>query len=123
MSTNEEELDRILQDIGLLEMEDNHTEEIEEVTFQEIYQNLLLNDEIILEIAEEDEERLKTGIKNVKAKQATKCKEAGLVPDNNTLTFLSSKDPNKVGITKLHIVLAKKATVKVFSMTIPDKEL
>lgn len=95
--------------------------EAEEMTFAEILATAMMNDEIVLTIAQEDVERLKTGLKNVKAKQAAKMKEDGLVPDPSILTFHTG-DPNEDGDVDFKIILNRKSVVKVKKITIPDGE-
>lgn len=94
----------------------------EEVTFSELLANVMLNDEIIITIALEDVERVKTGIKNTKAKQASKMKEEGLAVDNSTLSFVVEESKDYDGMADLKIILSRKSTVKIKQMKIPDGE-
>lgn len=94
----------------------------EEVTFSELLANVMLNDEIVITIAIEDVERVKTGIKNTKAKQAAKMKEEGLAVDNSTLSFIVSDSEDYEGMADLKIILSRKSTVKIKQMKIPDGE-
>ena len=94
----------------------------EEVTFSELLANVMLNDEIIITIAIEDVERVKTGIKNTKAKQAAKMKEEGLAVDTSTLSFIVSNSEDYDGMADLKIILSRKSTVKIKQMKIPDGE-
>lgn len=94
----------------------------EEVTFSELLANVMLNDEIVITIAIEDVERVKTGIKNTKAKQAAKMKEEGLAVDNSTLSFIVSDSEDYDGMADLKIILSRKSTVKIKQMKIPDGE-
>lgn len=96
-------------------------EELERMTFAEILATVALNDEIIITIAMEDVERVKTGLKNVKAKQATKMKEEGLTPDSSTLSFVVS-EPNEDDDVDLKILLNHKSTVLIKKVVIPDGE-
>ena len=96
-------------------------EELERMTFAEILATVALNDEIIITIAMEDVERVKTGLKNVKAKQATKMKEEGLTPDSSTLSFVVS-EPNEDDDVHLKIMLNHKSTVLIKKVVIPDGE-
>lgn len=96
-------------------------EELERMTFAEILATVALNDEIIITIAMEDVERVKTGLKNVKAKQATKMKEEGLTPDSSTLSFVVS-EPNEDDDVDLKIMLNHKSTVLIKKVVIPDGE-
>lgn len=96
-------------------------EELERMTFAEILATVALNDEIIITIAMEDVERVKTGLKNVKAKQAAKMKEEGLTPDSSTLSFVVS-EPNEDDDVDLKILLNHKSTVLIKKVVIPDGE-
>lgn len=96
--------------------------EEEEVTFSELLANVMMNDEIIITIAAEEVERVKTGIKNTKAKQASKMKEEGLAVDNSTLSFVVSSSKDFEGMADLKIILSRKSTVKIKQMKIPDGE-
>ena len=99
-----------------------HYMDEEEVTFSELLANVMLNDEIVITIAIEDVERVKTGIKNTKAKQAAKMKEEGLAVDNSTLSFIVSDSEDYDGMADLKIILSRKSTVKIKQMKIPDGE-
>ena len=96
-------------------------EELERMTFAEILATVALNDEIVITIAAEDVERVKTGLKNVKAKQAAKMKEEGLTPDSSTLSFVTS-EPNEDGDVDLKILLNHKSTVLIKKIVVPDGE-
>lgn len=96
--------------------------ELERMTFAEILATVALNDEIIITINGEDVDRVKTGLKNVKAKQAAKMKEEGLVPDSSTLSFIISKPLNAEGDVDLKIILNQKSTVRIKKITVPDGE-
>jgi len=122
-SHEDEDYKNMMDEIASLEEMEHEADSLEDITYQELYQNLLLNEELIICIAAEDEERVKTGLKNVKAKQAAKFKEEGLPVDSSTLAFTSSPSKVHQGAINLHITLTKKATVKVFSMNVPDKEM
>jgi 5-bromo-4-chloroindolyl phosphate hydrolysis protein len=92
------------------------------MTFAEILATVALNDEIIITINGEDVDRVKTGLKNVKAKQAAKMKEEGLVPDSSTLAFIVSKPINDEGDVDLKIILNQKSTVRIKKIVVPDGE-
>lgn len=94
-------------------------EEAEDITFAELLATLMFNDEVIITIPFSEVERVKTGLKNVKAKQALKMKEDGLTPDNSTLSFNLS-EVDKDGDIDLHIILSKKSIIRVKKITIPD---
>ena len=95
----------------------------EELSFMEIYSSVMLNNEIIITIPIEEVERVKTGLKNLKAKQATKMKEEGLVPDPSVFTFAEKpceEEEFKDTHVDLNIQLSRKSIVKVARIKIPD---
>lgn len=97
----------------------------EELSYAEIYASAALNGEIIITIATEEIERVKVALKNFKAKQASKMKEDGLLPDSSTFTFLvkECKDPSlRDNFSDLSIQLTRKSTVRVKKIVIPDQE-
>lgn len=105
----------------MIDEEDSSFSTEEEVTFSELLANVMLNDEIIITIAPEDVERVKTGIKNTKAKQTAKMKEDGL-PTNTgeMLSFTSTPSVKHKDMVDLKIILSRKSTVKIKALTIPD---
>jgi len=107
-------------------MEDNFnmTEE-EELSFSEIYAAAALNGEVVISIAPEEVERVKTGLKNFKAKQAAKIKAEGLVPDPSVLIFTerpSLDEDLRDSFIDLSIQLTRKSTVKIAKIRIPDQD-
>ena len=95
----------------------------EELSFLEIYSSVMLNNEIIITIPIEEVERVKTGLKNLKAKQATKMKEEGLVPDPSVFTFSErpcEEEEFKDTHVDLNIQLSRKSIVKVARIRVPD---
>lgn len=97
--------------------------EAEELSFMEIYSSVMLNNEIIITIPTEEVERVKTGLKNLKAKQATKMKEEGLVPDPSVFTFIEKpceEEEFQSTHIDLSIQLSRKSVVKVARIKIPD---
>lgn len=97
--------------------------EAEELSFMEIYSSVMLNNEIIITIPIEEVERVKTGLKNLKAKQATRMKEEGLVPDPSVFTFIEKpceEEEFQSTHVDLSIQLSRKSVVKVARIKIPD---
>ena len=97
--------------------------EAEELSFMEIYSSVMLNNEIIITIPTEEVERVKTGLKNLKAKQATRMKEEGLVPDPSVFTFIEKpceEEEFQSTHVDLSIQLSRKSVVKVARIKIPD---
>lgn len=102
------------------------TEEEQELSFEEILTTVMMNDEIIIVIPTEEVERVKTGLKNAKAKQAAKMKEDGLLPDPSNLSFLTfpytsnDEDVEEGEYVQLKIILSRRGTIKVKEVIIPD---
>lgn len=97
--------------------------EDEEWSYTEIYSSVQLNNEIVITIPVEEEERTKVGIKNVKAKQAAKFKEDGLPIDPSVLSFSSTKSKEFENAVDLTITLTRKAVVPVLKVRIPESGL
>jgi hypothetical protein len=97
----------------------------EELTFSELYASVMLNGEIVITIPQEEVERVKTGLKNLKAKQAAKMKEDGLIPDPSVFTFIErpTEDEEFEGYIDLSIQLSRRSVVKIAKMRIPDNEM
>lgn len=102
------------------EMEDSSGKE--ELSFQEIYAAAALNGEIIIVIHKDEVERVKTGLKNFKAKQAAKMKAEGLVPDTSIFTFVARDRKDDPDFVDLSIALSRKSTVVVKEIKIPDQD-
>lgn len=103
----------------------DQTEEEAELSYAELYAAVALNEEIIITIPPEEVERVKTGLKNYKAKQASKMKGEGLQPDPSVFTFLErpTLDPAyRENFIDLSIQLTRKSTVKIAAIRIPDQD-
>lgn len=98
-------------------------EDLEEMSYAEIYASVQLNNEIVITVPVEEEERVKIGIKNVKAKQALKFKEDGLPVDPSVLSFTTTKSKEYENAVDLTITLTRKAMVPVFKIRIPESGL
>ena len=94
--------------------------ETEQLTYAEIFSNLLLNSEFHIIIAAENEKDVKVGLKNIKARQASKLKEDGLPPSPEVLAFSSRPHPTIPGAVSLKITLKPVASVEVFGTYVPD---
>ena len=92
----------------------------EQLTYAEIFSNLLLNSEFHIIIAAENEKDVKVGLKNIKARQASKLKEDGLPPSPEVLAFSSRPHPTIPGAVSLKITLKPVASVEVFGTYVPD---
>lgn len=98
------------------------------MTLSDIYMQILANNEIILTIPADEEERLRKGLAGVKAKTNKKLLEEGLPVENSTLSYsvTPSKDEagkERDGIVDVQICLSKKYTITVFDLKLPDNEL
>lgn len=116
--SNGDDLDIIMSDMEGMEQSLD-----EEMSYAELYASVQLNNEIVITIPIEEEERTKVGIKNVKAKQAAKFKEDGLPVDPSVLSFSSSMSKEFENAVDLTITLTRKAVVPVFKLRIPDSGL
>lgn len=103
-------------------MDSLEEEEEEELSFSELLASATLNGEIIITIPKEETTRVKTGLKNTKAKQAQKFKDDGLVPDPSVFTFYEKDSEDMEGYVELTIILSRKSTVKVAKMVIPSDD-
>jgi len=113
--TNQEDMD----DINF-EPEDSGNEII---SYAEILAAVLLNDEIVITIPMEDEERVKNGIKNYKSKQAAKLRAEGQPYDSSTLTFSSVPSEEFYGCVDLTILSKNRGIIKIKKMRIPENDL
>lgn len=97
-----------------------------ELSYAEIYSAAAINGEVVITIAPEDVEKVKTGLKNFKAKQAVKMKEDGLVPDPSILTFIqreAAEESMREHFVDLSIQLTRRSTIRVAKIRIPDSEM
>jgi hypothetical protein len=85
----------------------------------------VMNTEVIITVITEEIEKIKNGLKNLKAKQNAKLKEDGLVPDNSILEFviLPPKEGDDEAYTDLKIILKAKSTIRIKKMILPDNSL
>jgi hypothetical protein len=98
----------------------NTEEGSEELSVQDIYHQLVLEEEIILTMYDTEAEELRSGLIQVKAKEVAKLKEQGIAPDNLTLKFTKNPVKDRPEIVKLHIALTKKKTFSILSITKPE---
>lgn len=93
-----------------------------QLTYAEIMSNLTLNDEIVITVLSTEVERIKTGLKNLKAKQAARMKLAGTPIPEEILEFTDSLSEEFQGCTRMHIVLRRRGTVRIMKLEIPSGE-
>ena len=92
---------------------DEEQRDEEELSFAEIYGEVLLNQNFSILLREEDVERCKAGLKNYKSYQARRAKAEGLPVDFNVLAFKERPYACETGFIELSISLEKRATVMV----------
>lgn len=94
-----------------------------ELSLSDIYNKLQEYGELILTIPLEQEATLRKGLASVKAKQNAKIKEQGLQPDPSSLSYQTTS-PGSAGkdSVDVQITLAKRTSIKVLNISIPDKE-
>lgn len=93
------------------------------ISYAEILASVLLNDEIVLTIPMEDEERVKNGIKNYKSKQAAKLRADGQPFDASTLTFSSIPSDEFYGCVDLTVISKNRGIIKIKKLRIPENDL
>lgn len=93
----------------------------DEVSVDELWKQLQINEEIIVVIDRYDEARLRKKLSNKKAKQNAKFKDANLPPEDTVLDF---EEIEKSEIEKsqmcLRISLKKPESIKVYKLIIPE---
>lgn len=92
----------------------------EELSYGEILANLSMNGELIITIPIEKEDEVKTGLKNLKARQNAKLEKGNLPKPPEVLEFSSRKSEEYEDCIDLRIILRKKGAVFVKKMVIPD---
>lgn len=93
------------------------------LSFEEIFTAVQFNGEVVCTIPKMDEARVRTGIKNLKAKQLVKSRELGLAPDLYTLAFDSTPSATYAGAVDLRISISRKAEVKTLGFYIPSNTI
>jgi hypothetical protein len=112
-----------MSDISNNETEIIEETEEDELSYSELYSTALLNGEVIITIAIEDEEKTKTGIKNYKSKMNQKLKDDNLAIDSSIISFASRTSTEFEGCVDLSILVQKRGTVKIKAMKIPEQEI
>lgn len=93
-----------------------------EMTIQELYETLIMKEDIILTIAEKDYEFIKRSLTAHKAKENTKLKDKGMPIDTNKLQFLNLDCPScDIGNVKLQISLLKRKTFSIKKIESPSQ--
>lgn len=95
-------------------------DEATELSYADIYGQVVANDELIVTVAADQVDALRIGLTRHKAKQNAKLKSAGLQPDNASLSFETTPSKEHKGAMDVHIVLAKRTQVTILGMKKPD---
>lgn len=93
------------------------------LSFYEIYDKLLANEELILTIPLEQEEALRKGLASAKIKTNKKLAAQNLDTEDRTLMFKKISEDLNLCITELHIYLKARPGCQVLNIRIPDKEI
>lgn len=90
-------------------------------SFHELYAQLTLQEEVILVIDAQDEQRVREGLSVVKARHVAKMKESNVKVPIQKLSFIKHEknDDLPAGQIKLQIILGKPKTVKIHQIIIP----
>lgn len=96
--------------------------EEELISYAEILASAIFNDEVVITIPMEAEERVKNGIKNYKSKQAIKAKEDGQPVDASTLIFGSQPSKDFKGCVELSIISKNRGIIKIKRMRILEND-
>lgn len=102
--------------------------DLEGVTYRQLYDMVVENDEIIITINKDDLYACKRGLTVHKSRAKQKMKEAGLVADDTVLRFdeIKIKGPDgKINpdLIKLHIICGAPKTVPIHKIELPDHEI
>ena len=98
------------------------------MTLTEIYNMLLLSNEIILTIPAEEEKKLRTGLASVKAKSNKKLQDEGMPADKSVISYSSTPAKDKegnptVGAVDLLITLGSRSAITVLDVKLPDNSI
>jgi hypothetical protein len=99
------------------------TDEEGSLSYDQIWSNLIVNEELIITVAPEDVAKLKTGIKNTKARQSASSKAQGLLPISGVISFIENSSMTIQGAIEVTITLTAKGTIPILAMRIPDREI
>lgn len=90
------------------------------MSYADIYDSVLLNEEIVITLPTDIVERVKIGLRNHKARHLAKLKEADIQPDSTRLVFHTAPSPTVENAIDLTIILKETVTVPILKLTIPD---
>lgn len=92
-------------------------------SYEQIWSNIILTGEVVCTVAPEDVISLKTGIKNIKSRQAADHKSLELPPVTGTLSFLETPSNTIEGAIEVTITLSQKGSIKILGMRIPETDM
>lgn len=106
------------------EVESIPVQEAEEMTLQDIFKRVMLEEDIFLIIDAVEELRLRKGLSKIKHDYNAKLRDNNLEPEDANLEFKVHEDTalpkNQV---KIQIYLKKKPTITVHKLQVADGEL
>jgi hypothetical protein len=109
-----------IQSLGM----DGDATDAAERSFQDIYKDLCIYKDVIYVIDAEDEQKLRKGLSQVKAKYTAKLKDAKLLEEPQMLEFIVHPANPAVqlpkGQIKIQIVLKPQQTVKIHQTIVPS---
>lgn len=90
------------------------------MTYESIWANVVISEELIVTVAAEDVPALRVGIKNVKGRQAAQSRADGMPPVAGTLLFSERPSVLVKGAVEVTITLSQKGAIKVLATRVPD---
>lgn len=111
----------IMTDLDLSSLDEEPDNQV--LSFYEIYDKLLANEELILTIPLEQEDALRKGLASAKVKTNKKLATQNLDTEERTLMFKKISEDLNLCTTELHIYLKARPGCQVLNIRIPDKEI
>lgn len=93
------------------------------LSFSEIYEKLLANDELIITIPNDQEDSLRKGLASIKVKTNKKLNAEGFMGEDRTLMFKRVHENVNEDTVDLHIFLKARPGCKVLNIRVPDKDI
>ena len=112
------------EDDGLQDLTQATQEPTQELTLQDLYEQICRDEDIIITIDAIEESRVRKGLSSIKSKYNSKLKDNNLPIDTSTLEFIVHDSPadKAQGRVRLQIYLKKAATIKVHSIIVPEED-
>lgn len=96
----------------------------EDLTLQELYDRVFIEEELYIVVLTADVSRIRRGLSDIKNKRNSKLKKNDINPERGVLKFTVLEDVElPEGRVRLHVYLDKGETVRVFGITVADGEL